>query len=367
MRLLLFADLHLDTPFAWAGPVLARRRRLALRQALERIRDLVTELRVDALCCAGDLFEQERYTPDTAAFLRTVFADVHPVPVLLAPGNHDWYGPASLYRHVDWTDNVHVFTEPALRPYPLADGLTLWGAAHCAPANTPGFLDDFRVDRGGVHLALFHGSEQGGLALEGEAKRPHAPFRADQIGAAGLHHALVGHFHTPRDAPDHTYPGNPEPLTFGETGERAPVLVTVGPDGSVSRKRQPVAVTQVSDVAVDISGAVTSAEVRDRVAAALATATGVVRATIHGEIGTEVDLDLADLDGVAAHLGEQLVLRIGRVTPAYDLESLAQEPTVRGQFVRDVLAAEDLDEDERRRVIVTGLRALDGRNDLAVL
>ena len=26
MRLLLFADLHLDAPFAWAGPEVARRR-----------------------------------------------------------------------------------------------------------------------------------------------------------------------------------------------------------------------------------------------------------------------------------------------------------------------------------------------------
>src|SRR5690606_35999305 len=83
-------------------------------------------------CCAGDLFEQDRYTPDSAAFLRRVFADLHPIPVLLAPGNHDWYGPASLYQQVDWTDNVHVFTEPALRPYVLDDGLTMLGAALCS-------------------------------------------------------------------------------------------------------------------------------------------------------------------------------------------------------------------------------------------
>ena len=36
------------------------------------------------------------------------------------------------------------------------------------------------------------------------------------------------------------------------------------------------------------------------------------------------------------------------------------EPTVRGQFVRDVQGA-DLDEEERRRVLLVGLRALEGQ------
>jgi hypothetical protein len=45
---------------------------------------------------------------------------------------------------------------------------------------------------------------------------------------------------------------------------------------------------------------------------------------------------------------------------------VAQEPTVRGQFVRDVQASE-LTPEERQRIIVTGLRALDGRYDLEVL
>ena len=48
------------------------------------------------------------------------------------------------------------------------------------------------------------------------------------------------------------------------------------------------------------------------------------------------------------------------------MESIRQEPTVRGQFVRDVLDS-DLADDEKRRVVVTGLRALDGRTDLDAL
>src|SRR5690606_10432126 len=275
-----------------------------------------------------------------------------------------WYGPANLYRHVEWTDNVHVFTEPALRPYPLADGLTLWGAAHCAPANTPGFLDDFRVDRGGVHLALFHGSEQGGLVFEGQAKRPHAPFRAEQIGAAGLHHALLGHYHTPRDAPDHTYPGNPEPLTFGEAGPRGAVLVTVDETGAVTRERHRVAVTEVHDVVVDLDGADHAEAVQDRVDAALAGVDGIVRVRLCGEVAPEVTT------GAGRRRRTRSVtawgVETGEVRYGYDLAALRDEQTGRGQFVRDVEADPSLPDELRRAVLLTGLRAFDGRDDLAV-
>jgi exonuclease SbcD len=363
VKLLHFADLHLDTPFRWAPRGLARARRQALRDTLMRICKLANEQRVDALTCGGDLYEHDRFTPDTAELLRATFADLHPLRVFLAPGNHDWFGPTSLYRQVDWSSNVHAFDSPTLRPVALCEGLTLWGAAHCAPANTPGFLDGFRVDRGGVHLALFHGSAQGDLPFQEEGKVPHAPFRAEQVPQAGLHHALVGHFHNPKDGPAHTYPGNPDPLTFGETGERAAVLVTVGEDGVVTRERFPVATSRVSDITLDLTGVTHRGQVMQRVTDAVASLSGVVRITLSGEVDPDVDLHLQDIAALALPNLDALVPRLGSVSVAYDFDLLKEEPTVRGQFVRDVLAAERLTDEQRRRVLVTGLRALDGRSD----
>jgi DNA repair exonuclease SbcCD nuclease subunit len=356
VKLLLFADLHLDTHFYWAGPAVAHSRRSALRATLKRITALAKEEKVDALLCGGDLYEHERFSPDTANFLRDAFEEVD-VPVFIAPGNHDWYGAKSIYHQVDWTPNVHVFTDDRLVPTILADGLTLWGAAHRAPANTDGFVEHFAVDRGGVHLALFHGSELTGLET---GKVPHAPFSARQIEAAGIDHAFLGHFHTPRDAERHTYPGNPDPLAFGETGPRGAVLCTVRADGGVNRVRHDVSTSQVHDVHVDITGATHSGQVREQVIAVVAELRGVVRVTLGGEIRPEVEVRLDELAAAAPHL-DALVARFGSVRAGYDFAVLAEERTVRGQFVRDVRADPGLDDDTRRRVLVTGLRALDGR------
>jgi exonuclease SbcD len=87
----------------------------------------------------------------------------------------------------------------------------------------------------------------------------------------------------------------------------------------------------------------------------------VVRVTLSGEIGPDVDLRLQDVNSLPVPHLDALVVRLGRVFPRYDLEQLKSEPTVRGQFVQDVLGSSELDEDQRRRVLVTGLRALAGR------
>ena len=108
------------------------------------------------------------------------------------------------------------------------------------------------------------------------------------------------------------------------------------------------------EVSVDVTGASRSAEMRERVEEAVAGLAGVVRVTVHGALAPSVDL--ADLTGLGDHL-DGLVLRQGQ----HDLDALAGERTVRGQFVRDVRADSSLDEETRTRVLLAGLRALDGR------
>jgi hypothetical protein len=256
---------------------------------------------------------------------------------------------------------VHVFTESRLAPATLADGLTLWGAAHRSPASTDGFLDGFTVDRDGVHLTLFHGCETGTAA----GAVPYAPFRTAQLETAGLHHALLGHVHTPVDHPRFTYPGNPCPLAPGESGPRGAVLVAVAADGTVERTRYDVAGGRVHEVRVDVTGATGTDDVRERVAAALADLGGVIRVTLHGSLPPAVDLTGLATTGGPGRLGghlDGLVLREGVLDVGADLDVLAAERTVRGQFVRDVRGDPALDEDTRRRVLRAGLRALDGRS-----
>ena len=366
MKVVHFSDLHLDSAFAWMSttPSAARKRRQALRDTLHRIIDLAIDVGADALFCGGDLYEHDRFAPDTGPFLKDAFAKLDHVRVFIAPGNHDWYGPESLYRAVDWPPNVHVFSEAALAPITLDDGLTLWGAAHRGPANTPGFLDDFRVDRGGINVALFHGSERAWFTEQESGKQPHAPFSAPQIDSAGLHHAFLGHFHRPRDHQWFTYPGNPDPLAFGEDGERGAVVAIVHPDGRVVRERTPVAVSQIHDLEVDVTGADSQQDIRARLSEVTNALRGSARVTLNGDLAPHIDIRLTDLADMETSL-DAMVVQMGELRESYDVDSILQEPTVRGEFARSVFDL-GLPADEERRILITGLRALAGRDDLEV-
>lgn len=371
MRCLLFADVHLDTPFTWAEPDVARRRRQALRDAVARIVALADDVEADALLCAGDLYEHDRFAPDTGAFLRQRFAEAGR-PVLISPGNHDWYGPESLYATVRWPDHVEVFTQPRLAPVTLGGDVTIWGAAHRAPSGAGDVFEGAHADGPGLHLALVHASERSGLAWQGGDKQPHAPFDEAAVPAAGFAHALCGHYHRPRAGRWHTYPGNPEPLSFGEDGRRGAVVVDLDGDGGVRREWHAVSDTAWHDVEVDVTGCETVDECVAQARAAAASRGGVVRLTVGGELSPEVplsperDLTPAALGAGSAGGPEALVVRTGALHPAVDVDSVARQETVAGQFVRDVRADDSLDEDTRQRVLVVGLRALAGRRDLEV-
>ena len=128
--------------------------------------------------------------------------------------------------------------------------------------------------------------------------------------------------------------------------------------------------TTVHDLHLDVSGCGSRQAVLDRLANLVQGLQGMVRLTIHGDLDPDVDLQDADLRDALATSFDAAQIRYrgpcGSLRLAYDIDAIKLERTVRGRFVIDVLGS-NLPEDEQRRVLTAGLRALDGRADLDVL
>lgn len=370
MRFLAFSDLHLDAPFAQGGRDLAELRRAELRGTLERTIGLATKLEVDAVLCAGDLYEHDRFTPDTVRLLERVFREVAPIPVLISPGNHDWYGPQSLYRAATWSENVHIFPFGEMTSWDGIEGIRVWGFAHQKPSGTSNPLERFRADGEAVHLGLFHGSENSGwsraIQLD-ERKQQHAPFSAEHIEATGLTHCVVGHYHQPVEGERYTYGGAPAVLSFGEPGSGGAVELDFNETGELAKREwHKVSALEVhSDLKVDVTGCGDIGEIEKRLAELLAPLSGIGRVTFVGELSSTARFDPRSFAAQKGPL-ENLSVRAGDLRTGFDLAQVARERTVRGEFVRAVQSDQSLDDDEKRRVLITGLRALSGRDDLEV-
>ncbi len=290
---------------------------------------------------------------------------------MISPGNHDWYGPSSVYATASWSPNVHIFDSAALASWDGLDGVRVWGFAHHKPSGTGDPLAGFSTQGDALHIGLFHGSEVSGWSWatkEDPKKQQHAPFSAGRIAATGLSHCVVGHYHKRVEGEYHTYGGAPAALSFGEPGDGGAVEIDFdGDGGSPGREWHRVSGLEVRpDLELDITGCGDVGEVEGRLGDLIAPLTGIARVTLFGDLERTVDLDLVSLRQQRGPL-KHLSIRDGGIQPGYDLDAIAAEATVRGEFVRGVTAADELDDDERRRVIITGLRALEDRTDLEVL
>jgi exonuclease SbcD len=331
VRLLLFSDLHLDAPSTDMS-------KDDMRAAFRRICELVRSLGVDAVCGAGNLYDNADVAPDTAEVLRSGFAAISPIPVFLAPGSSDYLSPdgpyrAAPYQAAEWSGNVHVFTEPHLAGLTVATGITLWGAAHVQPVHPVGFLGTGELRNAGVNIALFHGCERSEFVAQHVDGQITAPFHAHQIRESGLDHALVGHLPMPRATAEYTYPGQPAPHDPSGPARGGAALVTVHSDGSVQQEWYDL-FEHAAFLWVKTPETPPRSETRVTADRPAATVDFAKQASVAVAEVREEPLDAPDFP----------------------------ESTVRGQFVRSVLRSE-LNRDDRRRVLAMGLAALNGHAD----
>jgi len=336
LRLLHFADLHLDRSFASQRlfGVGAQRRREDLRAALIRIMQRARDESVDLVTCGGDLFEHDQGTRDTGNFVAQTLGEAGR-PVLVAPGHADPALPGSPYRYLRWPANVTIAAHEELRPYRFGS-VAIWSAGFMRPAVTEAPLRDFaRLDEG-INLLLLHASDMSALP---EGTVPLKPLTPDQVREAGFRHALLGHYHGGRTGDVVTYPGSPEPLTWGHDGFHGTALVTIEDDGTTTVRLEDVAGRRFVRETVDITGMTSRNEVRDavqRLREAHQLHGAVVQVTLDGHRAPALDLDPRAL---AAECGEgfsRLEFE-DRSQISHNLEAVAQEFTSRGEMVRKLV------------------------------
>ena len=339
-RLLHLADLHLDVSFGNSGfnSNLANLRRESLRDVLKRALQLAREKNVDAVTLGGDLFESERVTTDTAHFLQQQFAQLAPIRVFIAPGNHDSFTPQSPYNTVAWSQNVHIFREPRLTRVALTADLDLWGAAHDSPAFFQPLLTDFRLPDSKPALLLLHGTDTR-LAL-GQEKGAFCPFSMADLQRSGFSLALLGHIHRrilfPEFKPIVCYPGSPEPLGFDEAYEHS-ILLAEWDGRTWTVMPHEIQQWEYRTVELDVGGLNSRDQIVERVRGMFETERArkqlMLRVKLQGAPHSTLALDAHALRAAMGNMFAEVIFE-DYTLPPFDLDALASELTARGIFVK---------------------------------
>lgn len=357
LKLLHAADFHLDSPFRALPPREAQERRAGQRRVLEALRDLARERHVDLVLLPGDLFDSQQVYPETLEALTRALGQLA-CPVVIAPGNHDYFDQSSPYARPIWPENVHIFSSETVTPISFAElGVTVYGCAFTAPFRETDPLAGFTAPQdGALALGVFHGEV-------GKAGQ-YAPIAPESIEKSGLTYVALGHVHAAelhRDGPTPwAYPGCTQGRGFDELGEKGCYLVQLGRGGQVDWEFLPLPGPRYWEKRLDLTGA----DPAQAVAVALeGRGADYVRLTLTGETKS---LDIPALQVLGDELCRALALRDETVRPQ-NLWARMDEDTLTGHFLREMARRlEEAPKEDRpllERALRCGMAALEGREE----
>jgi DNA repair exonuclease SbcCD nuclease subunit len=236
IRLLHTADWHIGRRFPSFPEEAQKKLSRARMEVVGTILDLARRNAVDAVLCAGDLFDDPNPTPDFWEGLAKTFRDrpdAHP-PVFLLPGNHDPLTPESVwapshpFRRAlpSW---VHVVDRDDFT-YPLSADAVLYARPCRSKAGENDLalaLPDREAGDARVRIGCVHGS-----TFDLPGYETNFPIARDSGVRRGLSYLAIGDTHSFRDVtatlPVPTvYPGTPEPTNFDEPGAGSVALVAL--------------------------------------------------------------------------------------------------------------------------------------------
>ena len=358
LKLIHASDFHLDSPFSGLGPEQAALRRGEQRELIARLADLAREKRADLVLLSGDLLDSERVFRETVQALAGALAAI-PCPVFIAPGNHDFYSPASPYASLDWPSHVHLFTSGEMEAVPLPElNCTVYGRAFTAPHQDKSPLEGFFAAGEGIRLGCLHGD----VAPQSR----YGPITQEEIAASGLHYLALGHIHQDsglQRAGDvyWAYPGCPEGRGFDELGEKGVLYLEVD-ETAAAAQFIPLCRRRYESLTVDITGRSPLEAVRSALPAE--TGADIYRILFTGEGQAP---DLAALEAELAPRFYGLTLR-DRTRLPQDLWRRREEDTLTGLFLREMwqLCQGEPDNPVYQLAARFGLAALENGEDTAL-
>lgn len=365
MKIIHCADLHLDAGMTANLPKeKASERKNELLTTFNRMIDYAVEEKVDALIIAGDLFDTKRIS---ALAKNTVYQAIvnHPeLQVYYLRGNHD--ADSFLGSFAQLPENLHLFgktwTSHIANPK-TAGNIVITGVELDKESSADIYASLF-LERDRFNLVVLHGQD----SAYG-AKKDAAVINLRELKNKGIDYLALGHVHGYKEERLDTrgvycYPGCLEGRGYDECGEHGFVLLTVDEQTrSCTREFIPFASRNLYEVKVDVSGCLTTAQMIEYTEKALREVSHSPRSMLKIILAGEVDVSCEKEPELVRGRFEQdyYAVKVADETRfSVDYTAYYRDESLKGEFVRTVMNAEELSTEEKAEIIRYGIQALAG-------
>lgn len=362
MKIIHCADLHLDSRMnANLDRENAKERRSEILHTFERMISYAARNQVAAILIAGDLFDTGNISATTRNVVLHHISGHPEITFYYLKGNHDNDNFLSGLEEIP--QNLKRFGSRWIT-YGEAGGRIAVSGIELSGENRESAYTSLVLDSGKFNIVMLHGQES-----QGASKDKAEIIHLKALRNRGIDYLALGHVHAYKkeklDARGtYCYCGCLEGRGFDECGEHGFVVLDIDEDtGNYTQEFVPFAQRKLYAVNVDVTDCLTTAEMVERAELSLQSAgcgeEGMVKIVLKGTLDVECEKDLVYFQSrfrqrfYYVKVYDETRLKI-------DAGDYMLDESLKGEFVRQVMADDSISEEDRKVIIRYGLLAIAG-------
>ena len=359
MKFVHIADMHFDSTFLNLSDkdIMGDLRRLEQRKVFKKIVEYIKQNKIEYLFISGDLYEHKYIKQSTIEYINNLFKEIPKTRIFIAAGNHDPKIKNSYYNKFNWNENVKIFNSVIEKIE--TDDCNIYGYSfddfYCEGCD----IENIEIEKNGKYnILVIHGNLDGAK----EDDKPYNPISRSLLEEKGFDYVALGHIHkldyNTYENQKIVYPGSTISLGFDELGTHGMIVgelnnglklkfVLLDDEEFVKRK-------------LSVDNMYSKEELIESINEMNINSNEYVEIILTGRRNFEINIY-----ELQKFLQNNRIIKVKDETKiSLDLEKIANENTLRGLFVKEMMERleKETNSEERNileRAIEIGLNALE--------
>lgn len=358
MKIIHCSDLHLDSKMkSNLNSKQAKERRDEILITYQNMVKYAVENDVKIIIIAGDMFDKKEITVKTKNIVMDTIISHPSIDFIYLKGNHDEENFINNFEKLP--NNLKLFDNEKWTSYKY-NNVVISGIEF-------GRLDSYEIyntlnlNKNDLNIVVMHGQE-----ANYDIKDKSEIINLQALKNKNIDYLALGHIHTfKREKLDlrgtYCYSGCLEGRGFDECGDKGFVLLNIDDEMlTIESNFIPFAKRHLYEIHVDVSNNMTTSETESKINESLVNIeeSSLLKIVLEGKVELESEKDISYLEKkynlkyYFVKIYDETVLNIDYMTYKHDA-------TLKGEFIRLILS-ENLTEEEKRKIILTGIKALSG-------
>lgn len=358
MKIIHCSDLHLDSKMeSNLDSKKAKERRDEILITYQNMVKYAMQEKVKVILIAGDMFDKKNITVKARNIVLDSINSNPEIDFVYLKGNHDETGFISDLENIP--SNLKLFNNEEWTTYKY--GKVAISGIEFGNISDYEIYNSLMLNKNDINIVVLHGQE-----VQYDKKDKTEVINLKDLKNKNVDYLALGHIHTFKlDDLDnrgiYCYSGCLEGRGFDECGEKGFVLIDINErTQKIKSSFVPFANRCLHEINVDISDTMTTTEVEKEIDRKLKEIKkkDLVKIVLIGKVDINSERDIEYLE--KKYRGTYYFAKIyDKTSLAVDYMTYEHDVSLKGEFIRLVLK-QDLTEEDKRKIITTGIKALSG-------